>query len=295
LATVVDEVKHIDHWKVSRAEIERELKQGKRPKEMVCLGCAAKIPLVETVYPALEEIKEELKIFPQLRFKPREDAYFFDSDGSAVRLKRGIYSVKALVEGKPEVINQIQTDIREFKPSGVVLLISLTAAPTQDAFKQAMLSYYRAAAPALSPLAPLTVGKGHSIQISKSADQTYLVADYIKAQNYSNLAMFAAASLGTANVLVRAHFFHSTHIHPKLHARLVSFNLESLVSSTYHLYHQATIWLIFLWLTTGFLVLSTILGITYAQISIIAFVISANFSWVLAVDIEREIELADSQ
>ena len=121
------------------------------------------------------------------------------------------------------------------------------------------------------------------------------IADYIKAQNYSNLAMFAAASLGTANVLVRAHFFHSTHIHPKLHARLVSFNLESLVSSTYHLYHQATIWLIFLWLTTGFLVLSTILGITYAQISIIAFVISANFSWVLAVDIEREIELADSQ
>lgn len=119
------------------------------------------------------------------------------------------------------------------------------------------------------------------------------VAAYTQAENYSNLVMFAAATLGTSAVLVRAHFFHETHIHPKLHARLVSLNLESLVSSTYHLYHQAAIWLTFLWLTTGFLITSTVLGVTYAQISIIAFIITANFSWVLAIDVEKEIELSN--
>lgn len=115
--------------------------------------------------------------------------------------------------------------------------------------------------------------------------------DYVKAENYSNLTMFLVAATGCALTLVRAHLFHSSHIHPKLHSRLVSLNLESLVSSTYHLYHQAAIWLIFLWLTCAFLATSTLIGITYPLISVIAFIIAANFSWVLAIDIEREVEL----
>jgi len=121
------------------------------------------------------------------------------------------------------------------------------------------------------------------------------VTDYTRAENYSNLTMFVASALGAASVLARAHFFHESHVHPGFHARLVALNLESLVSSTYHLYHQAAIWLIFLWLTTGFLILSTIFGVTYPQISIIAFVVSVNFSWIFALDIEREIELSSSQ
>ena len=118
--------------------------------------------------------------------------------------------------------------------------------------------------------------------------------DYILAENYSNLAMFLVAALGTIYVLVRAHFFHESHIHPVLHAKLVSLNLESLIAPSYHLYHQAAIWLTFLWLTVGFLTLSTLLQITYPQITIIAFVVAANFSWVFAVDVEREIELSRS-
>lgn len=116
--------------------------------------------------------------------------------------------------------------------------------------------------------------------------------DYVKAENYSNLAMFLAAAIGTTFVIMRAHFFHSSHIHPKLHARLLSLNLESLVSSTYHLYHQAAIWLTFLWLTFAFLATSTFIGITYPLISVIAFIVCVNFSWVLAIDIEKEVEIS---
>ena len=120
-------------------------------------------------------------------------------------------------------------------------------------------------------------------------------SDYAKAENYSNSAMLLAVSAGTVLVLVRAHFFHETHIHPKLHSKLADLNLEGIVAPSYHLYHQATIWLIFLWLTVGFLIISTILGITYPQISIVAFLIAANFSYVLALDVEKEIELSNSQ
>lgn len=118
--------------------------------------------------------------------------------------------------------------------------------------------------------------------------------EYAVAENYSNLSMFIVAAAGTLLVLIRAHYFHQSHIHPKLQAKLARLNLESLISSSYHLYHQAVIWLVFLWLTVGFLVLSSVLGITYPVIAIIAFVVSVNFSWVLAVDIESEILISRS-
>lgn len=114
---------------------------------------------------------------------------------------------------------------------------------------------------------------------------------YILAENYSNLAMFAVASAGTIFVISRAHFLHSSHISPQLQAKLARLNLEVLIASSYRLYHQAAIWLTFLWLTTAFLMLSTIFKITYPQISIVAFIVAANFSWVFALDIEKEIEI----
>ena len=118
---------------------------------------------------------------------------------------------------------------------------------------------------------------------------------YITAENYSNLAMFVAVSAGAIIVILKAHFLHESHISPRLHARLISLNLERLAQSSYHLYHQATIWLVFLWLTFGFLTLSSIAKITYPQITIAAFLVAANLSWVFALDIEKEVELSRSQ
>lgn len=120
------------------------------------------------------------------------------------------------------------------------------------------------------------------------------LADYTKAENYSNLTMFAVAALGTLFVIVRAHFFHESHIAPKLHAKLVSMNMDSLVAPSYHLYHQAAIWLTFMWLSVILLAISSFLKITYPQISVMAFIIAANFSWVFAMDIEREIEISQN-
>jgi len=113
--------------------------------------------------------------------------------------------------------------------------------------------------------------------------------DYTIAENYSNLAMFAAVCLGTVLVLIRAHFFHQSHVHPSFQAKLARLNLESLIASSYHLYHQAVIWLLFLWLTAGFLIVSTMLGITNIQITAAALIVALNLSWIFALDIEKEI------
>ncbi|KKR78188.1 MAG: hypothetical protein UU23_C0002G0015 [Candidatus Curtissbacteria bacterium GW2011_GWA1_40_9] len=115
--------------------------------------------------------------------------------------------------------------------------------------------------------------------------------DYIRVENYSNLLMFIAAAMGTLMVLTKAHFFHESHISPKFHQKLVNLNLEKLISSSFHLYHQALIWMIFLWLVTIFLILSSISKVMYPQITVLAIIIAINFSWILALDIQKEIEI----
>lgn len=117
---------------------------------------------------------------------------------------------------------------------------------------------------------------------------------YIIAESYSNLAMFIAAAAGTIFVLFRAHFFHQSHINPKLHAKLVSANAEWLIAPSYSLYHQSLVWLTYLWLTVAFLVLYSVVNITFPQIAIIAFIVAANLSWVFALDIQKEIEITRS-
>ena len=114
---------------------------------------------------------------------------------------------------------------------------------------------------------------------------------YVMAENYSNLAMLFVAAFGAILIIVRAHFFHQSHIHPYLHAKLVSLNLESLIAPSYNLYHQAVVWLTYFWLVVAYLIVSSIFGVTFPQISVIAFIIAANFSWVFAIDIQREIEI----
>lgn len=116
-------------------------------------------------------------------------------------------------------------------------------------------------------------------------------AAYETVNSFSNLVMFLAVGLGCAFVLVRAHFFHASHITPKMHIRLLKLGLQGLIAETYQLYHQAAVWLIFLWLATILILVQSFFGLTSAPIAIIGFLITINFSWFLLADIEQEIEI----
>ncbi len=103
--------------------------------------------------------------------------------------------------------------------------------------------------------------------------------------------MFITPAAGTLMVLIKAHFLHTTHIQPKLQARLTRLNLVNLISPSYDIYHQAVIWLIFLWLTVFLQVTAAVLNGANAQIAIVAAIVAANFSWILVADVEREIAI----
>ena len=138
---------------------------------------------------------------------------------------------------------------------------------------------------------PITINFKDILGILPSI-QFISVSDYIIAENYSNITMFMAVALGTLLVLSRAHFLHESHINPNVHTKIASLNLEKLIAPSYHLYHQAAIWLTFLWLTTVFLGTSTVfLKITHPAVSAVAFIVAVSFTWVLIHDIEKEIKI----
>lgn len=114
-------------------------------------------------------------------------------------------------------------------------------------------------------------------------------ADYIKANAYSNLIMFTVVALGFVFVLVRAHHFHQTHIHPHLSAKLKRLGLSSLIGETADIYHQALIWLLFTWFVLILMVLNSVAGLSYLAFTVIAFLVALNLTWFLVFDVEREI------
>lgn len=114
---------------------------------------------------------------------------------------------------------------------------------------------------------------------------------YIFSNSYSNLFTYAVLASGCAFILLRAHFFHSSHVTPTLAAKLVRLRLSSLVSDTFTIYHQAFVWFSFIWLFTIFLLIEAFLNILYPWIAIIGFLISLNMSWFLVSDVEEELEI----
>jgi selenophosphate synthase len=140
---------------------------------MICLGCAAKVDLVETVYPVLAELGRAIRASAPITLQPRQDVYIFDSDGR-IEVERGVYALDDLVAGRD---GRVEEDVRRARPDGAILLASFTANPSRQAFLDGMLAYARAAGRARHPF---TLGKGHTVQLSRTPAEQLIMVDYVR-------------------------------------------------------------------------------------------------------------------
>lgn len=161
---------------VAADEVRQELKSGEKPKEFICLGCAAKVELVSTVYPAISQVAAWIRAnAPHIRLQPRDDAYIFDTDG-AITVERRCYSVSELEAGR---FASVTRDFSEIEPDGIIVLANFLPFPTIERLVKLFTGFYRAAAAANHPF---TVGKGHTIQIAKTASEEYVIIDFVKSK-----------------------------------------------------------------------------------------------------------------
>jgi hypothetical protein len=110
----------------------------------------------------------------------------------------------------------------------------------------------------------------------------------LAANDYSNLIMYLVVLAGFTWVLVKAHFLHDTHLPPKLAGRLAKLKLWHFVQTTFEIYHQAVVWLSFLWLTTLVIFIYTVVGGSVVLV-LAALALSSAATFLYTKDIEVEI------
>ncbi|MCL5412010.1 MAG: hypothetical protein M1150_04765 [Patescibacteria group bacterium] len=99
--------------------------------------------------------------------------------------------------------------------------------------------------------------------------------------------------LGLGWVLIKAHHFHASHIHPKLATKLAQNGLENLIQDSFEIYHQALVWLSLLWFTFFLSVTQFYYGVlaAWAVIAILAFGLILSLIFIL--DVKKEIDLGE--
>lgn len=109
------------------------------------------------------------------------------------------------------------------------------------------------------------------------------------ANTFSNLIMYLVVLIGFGVVLFKAHFLHASHIPPQLSGRLAKLNLENFIYESFEIYHQALVWLSFLWITTA-IVFVYALGGGSISLGLIAFLGSFVATYLYTHDIKIEMD-----
>lgn len=116
--------------------------------------------------------------------------------------------------------------------------------------------------------------------------------DIIVASTYSDIFMFLVIAVGFSITLIQALFFHSSHVDPNLVSRLGSKNLLGLIKSSFDLYHKASIWALFLWLTNILIIFNVLTYKTEVWVLLVTTIISIVLTVLMLRDVHQEIELS---
>jgi hypothetical protein len=113
--------------------------------------------------------------------------------------------------------------------------------------------------------------------------------DYIKVNSYSLLTMVVVLVVALLHNLLKAYYFHNTHITPSLTAKLFTMKLSSLIQSSMDLYSEGVIWLSYAYLMTGVTGLMAMYNFSYVWVFYTSIVFSLLSTVLFVVDIEKEL------
>lgn len=108
--------------------------------------------------------------------------------------------------------------------------------------------------------------------------------------SYSDLFMYGALAIVMSFNIIRAIFFHSTHIAPKFLIKLASNNLLGIIKSSYEIYTSSSVWLFFLWVNNILIVMNFLTGAVYLWVALAVTISSIVLTALLLNDVYREIE-----
>jgi hypothetical protein len=125
-----------------------------------------------------------------------------------------------------------------------------------------------------------------------SVKPVFAQTDIAIVSSYSDLLMYIFILAGLSFTLFSAVYLHSSHIDPKVVAKLANNNLMHLIKDSFDLYLGGSMWLLFSWIATGTIFVNVLLEKTYTWVLLSTFLTSVLFSILLLHDVAKEIEIS---
>jgi hypothetical protein len=113
--------------------------------------------------------------------------------------------------------------------------------------------------------------------------------DYVLINSYSIMFMSAVLCIAILHNLIKAYYFHDTHITPKLTARLFSMKLSSFIQSSMQLYSEGVIWLSYSFLLTLVAGLMAFFGLCFYWVFFASLLLTVVSTVLFLLDIEKEL------
>lgn len=113
--------------------------------------------------------------------------------------------------------------------------------------------------------------------------------DYLLVNSYSIMVMVATLTVALLYNLLKAYYFHDTHITPGLTSKLFSMKLSSLIQSSMEVYSEGVIWLSYSFLLTVIAGLMTIFGLCYIWVFFTSLCFTAISGVLFLLDVEKEL------
>lgn len=119
---------------------------------------------------------------------------------------------------------------------------------------------------------------------------TYTNMDHaILVNSYSNLFMFVSVIAGCILVTSKSLLFNRKKASPYFLLKLAKYDLLHLLKSSFTIYKEAFVWGTFLIVTTVYIVISFLFGMTYAWVAGLSILFSLTFLWIMIQNIEEDI------
>ena len=116
--------------------------------------------------------------------------------------------------------------------------------------------------------------------------------DIVTVSSYSDLIMLLFVILGLSFSIFRAIYLHSSHVDPRIVAKLATNNLLDLIKDSFDVYHEAAMWLVFSWISVVLISLNVLLERTYVWVSLVGLISVIGFSLILLRDVGKEVEIS---
>ncbi|MEI7603776.1 MAG: hypothetical protein WCJ19_02035 [bacterium] len=109
--------------------------------------------------------------------------------------------------------------------------------------------------------------------------------------SYSNLFMLFAAITGAVLTLLKLFYLHPTHIKPSVVLKLAKSDKLHYIQSTFHLYHEAIVWCVFLIVADVIILINYVQNLTYNWILGFSMICTLFLVFILVRTIDRDLSI----